>query len=472
LKRVLDFLRSVIPADPFQLLFLAGVVCLVVAHGLGWLPVEVSSLPPQPTDSFARLMQIVRPVFVFPIIFAGAAGYFICFWPGTHPVRRILALVFLPTLASFGLLFSLFAHLDEPFSSVLESTGSAVSHRINGAQGMLWKLPQAFQFSLIGLLLIGIFTSRLAFGIATLPLALPERPGLQSEDFGSWRRLQMLVWLLVSFTFFPSTLLSFVTIGIPFLRMSRLPSYVQSAWFWRGAPIAEVALVFGITLCIMGREGRQTVRSSIRLPTLRWSALVLAFPAGIELLISTGQYLVDRAHWAAHDFGRFEPPQFGSYFGVPDIWLLLLFFAALFEEVIFRGLLQPRLIHRYGLYRGIFLVGIVWAAFHFFSDFSFSRTTDAEVFLKLGFRLFMCVTLSFVLAWLTLRSGSVFPAAIAHTVYNVLVFSAVGLPFVGKSTLRIALWAVVAFILFRYWTVPEQATMDTVNVVASSESTV
>jgi membrane protease YdiL (CAAX protease family) len=468
---MLDFLRSVIPADPSQLLFLAGVVCLVVAHGLRWLPVEISPLPGQPTDSFARLMQIVRPFFVFPIIFAGAAGYFICFWPGAHPVRRILALVFLPTLASLGLLFSLLAHLNEPFSSVLESAGSAVSHRINGVQGMLWKLPQAFQFSLIGLLLISIFTSRLAFGLATLPLALPGRPGLQSEDFGSWRRLQMLVWFLVSTTFFSSTLFTFVTIGIPFLRISRLPSYAESAWFWRAAPIAEVVLVFGITLCIMGREGRQTVLSSIRLPTMRWSALALAFPAGVELLISTGQYVVDRAHWAAHDFGRFEPPQFRSYFGVPDIWFFLLFFAALFEEVIFRGLLQPRFIDRYGLYRGIFLVGIVWAAFHFFSDFSFSRITDAEVFLKLGLRLFMCVTLSFGLAWLTLRSGSVVPAAIAHAVYNILVFSAFGLPFAGKSTLRIALWAVLAYILFRYWTVPEESKIETVNVAASSEPT-
>jgi membrane protease YdiL (CAAX protease family) len=339
-------------------------------------------------------------------------------------------------------------------------------------QGMLWNLPQAFQFSLIGLLLIAIFTSRLAFGIATLPLALPERHGLQSEDFGSWRRLQMLLWFLVSFTFFTSTLLSFVTIGIPFLRMSRLPFYVQSAWFWRVAPIAEVAVVFGITLCIMGREGRQTVRSSIRLPTLRWSLLALAFPTGIDLLISTGQYVVDRAHWAAHDFGRFEPPQFGSYFGVPDIWFLLLFFAALFEEIIFRGLLQPRFIHRYGLYRGIFLVGIVWAAFHFFSDFSFSHFTNAEVFLKVESRLFMCVTLSFVLAWLTLRSGSVFPAAIAHTVYNTLVFSAFGLPFTGKSTLRIASWAVLAYILFRYWSVPKELKIETVSVAASSEPTV
>ena len=323
---------------------------------------------------------------------------------------------------------------------------------------MVWKLPQALQFSLLGLLLIAIFISRLAFGIATLPLALPGRQGLRSEeDPGSWRRLQMLLWFLVSFAFFSSTLLDFLTIGIPVLRLSRLPFYAQNAWFWRVTPIAELVVFFGITLWIMGRGGRQTVQRSIRLPGVKWCLLALALPACIDVLISTGQYVVDRAHWAAHDFGRFEPPNFGSYFGVPDIWFCLLFVGAFFEEVIFRGLLQTRFIHRYGLYRGIFLVGIVWAAFHFFSDFSFSHFTDEEIFFKLGFRILNCVTLGFVLSWLTLRSESVIPAAIAHTIFNILVLSNFGLPFAGKSSLRIALWAVLAYILFRYWSVPDEA---------------
>jgi membrane protease YdiL (CAAX protease family) len=111
----------------------------------------------------------------------------------------------------------------------------------------------------------------------------------------------------------------------------------------------------------------------------------------------------------------------------------------------------------------------VWAASHLYSDFSFSHFTDADVFLKLGSSLFMGVTLSFVLAWLTLRSGSVIPAAIAHTVYNILVFSAFGLAFAGKSTLRIALWAFLAYLLFRYWPVPQEPNTEPVNLAASSE---
>jgi uncharacterized membrane protein len=33
-KRLAEFIRSVIPADPFQLLFLGGVVCFIAAPGL------------------------------------------------------------------------------------------------------------------------------------------------------------------------------------------------------------------------------------------------------------------------------------------------------------------------------------------------------------------------------------------------------------------------------------------------------
>src|SRR5260370_20757677 len=100
-KRVAEFLRSVIPVDPFQLLFLAGVVCLVVAHGLRWW---------HGIGPFAALG-------VWPIIFAGAAGYFICFLPGNHTVRPILGVVFLPTIAGLGIMFGGFADLTWPSPS-------------------------------------------------------------------------------------------------------------------------------------------------------------------------------------------------------------------------------------------------------------------------------------------------------------------------------------------------------------------
>src|SRR5207249_11697437 len=117
------------------------------------------------------------------------------------------------------------------------------------------------------------------------------------------------------------------------------------------------------------------------------------------------------------------------------------------------SLLQHRFVQRYGIYRGIFLVGIVWAGFHFVSDVSFSRLTATDVLLKSSWRILFCLALSYVLGWLALRFGSILPAAIAHTFYNVLVMSGFGPPFLGKDTVLVALWAVLSWAIFRYWPV-------------------
>jgi membrane protease YdiL (CAAX protease family) len=124
------------------------------------------------------------------------------------------------------------------------------------------------------------------------------------------------------------------------------------------------------------------------------------------------------------------------------------------------------------MYRGIFFVGIVWAAFHFFSDFSFTRATDLMVLEHLGTRLFMCETLSFVLGWLTLRSKSVIPAAVAHALYNVVVFSSFGPPFPGKDIVRIGLWGVLAYALFRYWPAKAEDSPEPTSDLPSLENAV
>lgn len=147
-------------------------------------------------------------------------------------------------------------------------------------------------------------------------------------------------------------------------------------------------------------------------------------------------------------------------------------FRGAFEEMIFRGLLQRRLIQRYGIYRGIFFVGMVWAAFHFSSDFAFARVTDQEAILKLASRVFTCLVLSYVLGWLTLRTGSILPASLAHTFYNVLVFSDFGQPLPGKSTIQVALWAVLAYLLFRYWPARAENGPEEAVAVANPEPAV
>jgi membrane protease YdiL (CAAX protease family) len=105
------------------------------------------------------------------------------------------------------------------------------------------------------------------------------------------------------------------------------------------------------------------------------------------------------------------------------------------------------------MYRGIFLVGIVWSAFHFPSDVAFSHFSASDAVLQVAFRLFLCIGQSFVLGWLTWETGSVLAPTLAHTLYNMLIYSDLGPPFPGKHLLRACLWAALAWILFRYWPV-------------------
>lgn len=450
MRRLAEFLRSVIPADPTQLLFVIGIVCLLVAPHLRWWPAGLPISPEHAASRFDRQVVDVGIFLLLPVTFASVAGYFVCFWPGDHPTSRVFRIVCLPALGGFGLMLSRFLYLTKPYSSVLET----MSRTIRGTNWVqwLWRLPSGFHFCLVGLLLILVFTSRLAFGIATLPLALPRTSVLKFGDDESWRWIQILIWVLVGPFFLADDVLAWLTMGIPMILSLRLPAYIQSVWFSRGTSLLE-CLPLMLALGIAGRQNRQALRALIRVPQYVYFAIATAFPIGIAVFMSVGQYLLDRAAWAAHDFGKLDPPQFGSYFDLPEPWLLLLFLAALLEETIFRGVLQPRFLQRYGLYRGIFLVGIVWAAFHFSSDFWFSRRPAQGALFQLGFRVFMCVALSFVLGWLTLRSQSIFPAAVAHALYNVLVYSNFGPDFLGKSVVRVALWGLLALLLFRYWPV-------------------
>jgi hypothetical protein len=68
--------------------------------------------------------------------------------------------------------------------SILESTSTIIANRFRWVAANLWKLPEGFQFTLLGLVLIGIFVSRMAFGIATLPVAIPNAH-VSEENLGA-----------------------------------------------------------------------------------------------------------------------------------------------------------------------------------------------------------------------------------------------------------------------------------------------
>jgi hypothetical protein len=79
MKRLGQFLRSVIPSDPWQLAFLHGVVLLFVSPRLPWrtgaqiltpkaLPLGLNS------DALMKNLQLVV-AFLYPVTFAGLVPY-------------------------------------------------------------------------------------------------------------------------------------------------------------------------------------------------------------------------------------------------------------------------------------------------------------------------------------------------------------------------------------------------------------
>lgn len=462
MKRLAEFARSVVPVDPFQLLFLGGVVCLLASHGLGWS--SASRVIPQPATEHLALLWQMRPFFVLCILFSAMSGYFLCFWPGKRPLRRVIWLVCAPALLGLGL-FTRVLYLITAPTSVLDSSSRDAANGFRWTEALLLKLPEGFHFAFFGLILIVVFASRMAFGIATLPVVLPDARA--SQDSAALRRLQILIFLLVGPLFLAYRLANLVGTEVLLRFSSHPPTY----WFRSLLPVLGTLAAYLVLLCFMRREERDTTWNSMRRLGANDILLAVVFPVGIYGALSLAQYLPARMQWAAHEFGKFAPPQLETHFSWPDPWLFLLFFfAALCEELIFRGLLQPRFIQRYGLYRGIFLVGIVWAAFHFFSDFSFWLATDVQVIERLGSRLFLCVTLSFVFGWLTLRSKSVLPATVAHALYNVLVTSSPQPSLAGIGMARSALWGVLAYILFRYWPVRGEDPLEPPSELLSLEN--
>ena len=115
-----------------------------------------------------------------------------------------------------------------------------------------------------------------------------------------------------------------------------------------------------------------------------------------------------------------------------------------------RGYLQPRLVKRYGLFRGLVVLSIAWGAFHFQGDFG-PALTDGGVSVRFLSRVVTCVVLGLVFSWLTLRSGSILPAALAHGLSNVLKVSSFDQHPPLARVLEIVLWSLLAWVLFRFW---------------------
>jgi len=440
MKRAAEFIRSVTPADPWQLLYLAGAIFLFISPRLTWL-------------IGVKITFVEMTAGLIPVVIGGVFAYYGCFQPGEHPLRRLALAVFLPTFLGFAVIIGEYTFLDKQSQSLFAPRSELALYLAEGAT--IFKAhPTGFSLALIALAMLAVFALRMRLGISSLPLRLGGGVSSQEDPEEPWNRVEMLIFVLLCPLFvlerFSWTLLSLPT-----------------RWYHSDGPSFGIYIVFEeatmaallvlVAILIVGKSGKEKALSSLHLPKVRYAFLGLMLPVLISLMISSLQYGFDRVHWAGSDYGKTPPPQFAGYFSFDSSWrwsLLLMVFAVLAEEIVFRGMLLSSLMKRYGLHRGVFLTGLIWAAFHFHGN-THLRYSMEQALLELVSRIAICLAMNYVLSWMALQWKSVIPAAITHTISNVLVVGGINSSVPFALEIRIALWAVCAVVVFRYWPVQE-----------------
>jgi uncharacterized protein len=136
------------------------------------------------------------------------------------------------------------------------------------------------------------------------------------------------------------------------------------------------------------------------------------------------------------DFSKFANP-LGASFGFPNspraaaLLLAIPLYAtlgvvgstarALGEEIGWRGFLLPRLVGQFGFTLGCLVSGCIWAVWHYplllFADYN-AGTKPAYA---LTCFTLMVIADAYILGWLRLKSGSLWPAAILHASHNLFI---------------------------------------------------
>ena len=437
--------RSVLPAEPEHFLLLLGAILLYISPRLAWW-----NSSPSPTWEIRRWLPFVT-VLGLPLEFAGAAAARVALLRCERPVRKLILLALLPSVASLiaipsvGLFYfsneiGLSNYLPNSIFESSEDYWRAIPH-------LLDNLGFGFRVAVAGFLCVALFAFLYRRGRLTLPIRLSEYSspvgpiGEASDD----REIARFGWAMVFLTallYFANG--AFAAIFIAFGGRFRTDmNFVITL----DTISSAVALCLFVWLAV-GKNRRDVFRSVLARPRLLYLGLGILIPAAIAGVWPTLSFLQARMEWGQAGIGRFAPPDPLNYFGLPPATSLLFVVGALIEEIAWRGFLQPRMIRKYGLARGVLLVGIVWGAFHFFGDAS-GPVTLSGFSIRLSRRLIETVSQSYVLAWLTVRARSVLPAALAHAVFNMFVSHE--LPVHSSLWLLIALWGAAGIVLFRFF---------------------
>jgi uncharacterized protein len=165
----------------------------------------------------------------------------------------------------------------------------------------------------------------------------------------------------------------------------------------------------------------------------RYEAWAYVIPILYALPVYIGAWLVISGSF---DFSHFADP-LGKAFGFPDspkataLFLAIPLYAvlgvisstarALGEEIGWRGFLLPRLVGQFGFTVGCLISGSIWAVWHYPGLLLADYNAGTKPAFALTCFTLMVIADAYILAWLRLKSGSLWPAAILHASHNLFI---------------------------------------------------
>ncbi|MCP4202539.1 MAG: CPBP family intramembrane metalloprotease [bacterium] len=133
-----------------------------------------------------------------------------------------------------------------------------------------------------------------------------------------------------------------------------------------------------------------------------------------HLQLVDGLVVLEKGRWVLGQGGQSVPRFALNLAATAVVFAVVNGVFAAGEEIGWRGYLQPRLVERLGPLGGIVILGLIWAHWHtpmILAGYNYAETPVLGALVLFPLELILA---SFLLAWLTIQSRSVWPAALAH----------------------------------------------------------
>ena len=181
--RLASFDISLMPADRAFFFLLLGSTFLLISPDLGWWNAwQMNTLGASGISNLSTAkhwLSVWREILLLKI--AGAAGFFVCFFLGSMPLRRLRLWVYLPAALGVALPFLFVSAVSLAMRTGANPCGNGDIFALSGTSRIAWSAGPGLHFSVLGLVCIAFAVSRISRGLAVLPIHLNATP-LQAGD--------------------------------------------------------------------------------------------------------------------------------------------------------------------------------------------------------------------------------------------------------------------------------------------------